>query len=187
MNGRIIFMTEEPSMGQTLRILLPRIFQDFREFEHWLVINHQGKSDLEQSFPKKMLNWQEPGVRFIILRDNDGGDCRALKERLVSKAPAGVSGFQVRIVCQELESWFLGDMEAVAAAYPAAGRHAQFKSLSKLEPDRLTNASDLIQKLTGTGAKVRRAEEIAQHMKPPLNKSSSFQVFLSGVSRFFTH
>ena len=120
MSGRIIFMTEEPSMGQTLRNLLPKVSPEFREFEHWLILNHQGKSDLERSFPKKMRNWQEPGIKFIILRDNDGSDCRDLKLRMVSKAPPDTHEFQVRIVCQELKSWFPGDMQAVTEAYPAA-------------------------------------------------------------------
>ena len=69
MRGRIIFMTEEPSMGQTLRNLLPKVCPEFREFEHWLILNHQGKSDLERSFPKKMRNWQEPGIKFIIIEE----------------------------------------------------------------------------------------------------------------------
>ena len=46
MNGRIIFLTEEASMGATIRNLLPKLYPDFREFEHWLIINHQGKPHL---------------------------------------------------------------------------------------------------------------------------------------------
>ena len=186
MSGRVIFMTEEPSMGQTLRNLLPKVCPDFREFEHWLILNHQGKSDLEQSFPKKMRNWQEPGIKFIILRDNDGSDCRALKLRMVSMAPQDTHEFQVRIVCQELESWFLGDMQAVTEAYPAAKRNLHFKNLSKQDPDQLANASDLIKQLTGTGAKIARAEEIARRMQPTQNRSTSFHVFVRGLRKFLT-
>ena len=51
MSGRIVFMTEELSMDATLRNLLPKLFPDFREFEHWLIIYHQGQSDLERSYP----------------------------------------------------------------------------------------------------------------------------------------
>ena len=53
MKGRVIFMTEERSMGETLRYLLPKLYPDFLENEHWLIINHQGKSDLECSYPRK--------------------------------------------------------------------------------------------------------------------------------------
>ena len=171
-------------MDATLRNLLPKLFPDFREFEHWLIIHHQGKSDLERSYPRKMKEWREKDVRFIILRDNDGSDCLVLKQRLVSKVPNPAPEYLVRIVCQELESWFLGDLAAVVAAYPAAARHRQFKRLSRSDPDQLANASDLIRHLTGTQTKIGRAGEIAKQMQPASNRSSSFQVFVNGLSRF---
>lgn len=171
-------------MEATLRNLLPTMYPEFLEFEHWLIISHQGKSDLEASFPKKMREWREPGVRFIILRDNDGGDCVAIKQKLISKVPANAPEYLMRIVCQELEGWLLGDMDAVAAAYPAAARHASFKSLTKKDPDTLTNAAQLMKDLTGTKTKVARAGNIAKHMQPTKNRSTSFRVFADGLGRF---
>lgn len=173
-------------MDAALRNLLPKLFAEFREYEHWLIIHHQGKSDLERSFPRKMKAWREPGVRFIILRDNDGADCLALKQRLVELVPNHAPDYLVRIVCQELEGWLLGDMAAVAAAYPAASRHQSFKSLSKKDPDTLTNASELMMHLTGTQTKVARATLIAKHMHPARNRSASFKVFASGISGFLS-
>ncbi len=173
-------------MDATLRNLLPKLFPTFREREHWLIIHHQGKSDLERSYPRKMKEWREPGVRFIILRDNDGADCVALKRKLVSNVPDNAPDYLVRIVCQELESWFLGDLDAVAAAYPSAARHQGYKKLSKNDPDKLTNASELMEQLTGTRIKVGRASLIAQHMQPAKNRSISFQVFVSGLDRFLS-
>lgn len=183
MSGRIVFMAEEESMAILLREFLPLAIPDFRENEHWLVLPHQGKSHLEASYPRKMRAWREPGARFVILRDNDGSDCRALKHTLVSKVPPGSPDFLVRIVCQELESWFLGDLNAVATAYPAASRHGSFKSLAKKDPDVLTNASQLLHELTGTAAKRVRAGVIGKHMNPATNRSQSLAAFLSGVSR----
>lgn len=172
-------------MEVTLRALLPKLFPNFRELEHWIIIPHQGKSDLERSYPRKMKEWREPGVRFIILRDNDGADCLALKRQLISKIPDHAPEYLVRIVCQELESWLLGDLPALAVAYSAAARHRQFKSLSKRDPDQLTNAADLVKHLTGTQAKVSRAAMIAKQMQPERNRSASFQVFINGLRRFF--
>ena len=43
-------------------------------------VSHEGKNDLEKSIPRKLRAWREPGVRFVIIRDNDGGDCRRVKE-----------------------------------------------------------------------------------------------------------
>lgn len=84
------------------------------------------------------------GVRILIVRDNDGADCRVLKKRLLSLVPVGAPEHRIRLVCQELESWFLGDLEAVASAYPTARRRALFARLGSRDPDDLTNASDLL-------------------------------------------
>lgn len=79
--GRIVFLLEEESMKQTLRFVIPKIFPDWQEEVHWIPIAHRGKSDLEKSIPRKLRAWSEPNVRFVILRDNDGGDCRERKIR----------------------------------------------------------------------------------------------------------
>lgn len=181
MRGRIIFMTEERSMKAALCKILPKLAPEFREHEHWIILSHEGKADLEKSFPRKVKQWHEPGAQFVILRDNDGGDCRALKRRLLSMLPENAGSCLVRIVCQELESWLIGDADALAAAYPEAGKRDALKRLAKREPDLFTNASELIQQFTGTVAKALRAEQVAIHMEPARNRSTSFQVFLRGV------
>lgn len=181
MSGRIVFLTEEESLEVTLQALLPRAFPGFLEYEHWIAIRHQGKSDLERSYPRKMREWREPGVRFVVLRDNDGADCVAPKDRLAKAVPAGAPGHRIRIVCQELESWFLGDLQAVTAAYPQAGRHPKLRRLAKKDPDSLTNAAALLKELTGTGAKVLRARRIAEQLDPAADRSASFRAMLDAV------
>jgi Domain of unknown function (DUF4276) len=182
MTGRVIFMTEEQSMEKTLRALLPKFSPEFREHEHWLILAHQGKSDLEKSFPRKMRSWGEVGVKFVILRDNDGGDCLLLKKNLAQLASGIAKPCLIRIVCQELESWLLGDLAAVMAAYPSAGKNARLKTIRQSSPDALTNAADLLKQLTGTAAKIARAEKIAEHMEIAENRSTSFNVFWRGLS-----
>jgi len=186
MSGRIVFMTEEESMERALRELLPKVTTDFREGEHWLILSHEGKRDLEKSYPRKMRAWREPGVRFIILRDNDGADCRVLKERLISRIAPGAPGYLVRIVCQELESWFLGDLEALSNAYPGATRERRWRRLTSKDPDTLGDASELVGKLTRTKAKCARATEIASRMDPGRNRSGSFRVFVDGLNRLLS-
>lgn len=170
-------------MKAALCKILPKLAPEFREHEHWVVLSHEGKADLEKSFPRKVKQWQEPGAQFIILRDNDGGDCCALKSRLLSMLPENVESCLVRIVCQELESWLIGDPTALAAAYPGARKQVSLNRLTKRQPDLFTNASELIQQFTGTGAKTLRAEQIAIHMEPGRNRSTSFQVFCRGVEQ----
>ena len=73
---RIVFLLEEPSMVELLRGVLPKVFPEWVESQHWIAVPHNGKSDLEASIPRKLRAWNMPEDRFIIMRDNDGGDCR---------------------------------------------------------------------------------------------------------------
>lgn len=173
-------------MSGTLRALLPRLFPQWVEDEHWLVLTHRGKTALEASIPKKLANWHRPTDRFVILRDNDGSDCKRLKVRLRSLASARpASEVLIRIVCQELESWFLGDLAAVRAAYGRLPSHARQDSSIFRDPDRLTNAADELSKLTGIPGKVARAEVIAPQLQtdPTQNRSISFGAFITGLQR----
>jgi len=182
--GRVIFLVEEESMTETLRELLPKLFPEWRESVHWLALTHRGKSDLEKSSPKNLKGWTEAGARFVILRDNDGGDCRQRKQHLRELASSRQSEVVlIRIVCQELESWFLGDLSAVKAAFSRASADPERFPAKFREPDRLTNAADELARLTGTKTKVSRAKKIAKHLRPDSNRSVSFNHFISGLQR----
>ena len=112
--SRIVFLLEDYSMKVLLDGLLPRLFPELS----FLCVPHEGKQDLEKSLPRKLRAWREPGVRFVVVRDNDGADCRDLKSRLVALcASGGREDALVRIACQEVEAWYLGDPEALAAVY----------------------------------------------------------------------
>ena len=182
MSARVVIMTEEESMTAFLRQVLPVAFPERVQNVDWLIIQHRGKSELEASIARKIRAWREPHVRFLIARDNDGADCKALKARLVLLLPdPPLPPCRVRIVCQQLESWLLGDPDALAAAYPQAGRHPSFRSWTRLDPDGLPNAAELVHHLTRTRAKVTRADAVARHMDPARNRSRSFRVFMEGL------
>ena len=82
MQGRIVFLLEEPSMKFLLDRLLPRLLPGLIEGEHFQCIAHEGKSDLDRSIPRKLAAWREPGVRFVIVRDNDNAVCVEIKTRM---------------------------------------------------------------------------------------------------------
>jgi hypothetical protein len=55
-----------------------------------------------------------PDSFFVVLRDQDSGDCLEIKERLMALCGrAGKEDALVRIACRELESFYLGDLKAV--------------------------------------------------------------------------
>ena len=126
---KLVFLLEEESMKVLLDGLLPRVVPDLS----FQCIAHEGKSDLEESIPRKLRAWREPGVRFVILRDNDGAHCVGLKERLLKICrDAGREDTLVRIVCEELEAWYLGDPYALAEAFEneklaGIGQKAKFR------------------------------------------------------------
>jgi hypothetical protein len=137
---KIVFLVEEPSMDELLQGILPKILPSTLKFQ---IIPHQGKTDLESSIPKKLRGWREPDVRFVVLRDNDSGDCKKLKRKLVRMcSEAGRPDTLVRIVCQELESWLLGDLNALSVAYNEPKIRDQEKKAKFREPDKLSNASE---------------------------------------------
>lgn len=179
-----VIFTEEPSMELVLRALIARHFPEAVEFMDWMILSHSGKSHLEKQFPGQMQRWKWGRPVFVILRDNDGADCIELKNRLHDLAAASGHAFKIRIVCQELEGWLIGDSVAVAAAYP---RCKFSNSTAKYrDPDRLTNASDEITQLTGDRTKRDRAARIAAHLDPARNCSRSFQVFFATLQELLT-
>jgi hypothetical protein len=122
---RLVFLLEEPSMKNVLEILLPKIIphESPRAIEYSLH-SHSGKSELKKSIPKKIKifgrqhSYNEP-VIVVILHDQHSHDCVSLKHELVELCrSSGNYPFLIRIVCKELESWYLGDMEAIEKAYP---------------------------------------------------------------------
>ena len=164
-------------MKECLEVLIPRLWPNSISGKNWIVLSFQGKNDLEKSIPKKMRSWNYGNPHFIILRDNDGGDCLAMKRRLCDIAQRGNRPFHVRIVCQALESWLLGDFDAIKQAYPriaAVSNRPKFRN-----PDALTNPSQHLDSLVNEHTKTDRAKNISQQFDLTANRSKSFNVFIS--------
>ena len=177
----IVILTEEASMQACLEIVIPQLWTDSVLGVDWIVLSFQGKSDLKKSIPKKMRGWNYRNPHFVILGDNDGRNCRAFKQELCDIAKPYKKPFSVRIVCQELESWLLGDLAAIKQAYPKAAipkNKAKFR-----KPDKLGNASQELDRLIQARAKTGRAKKIAKHLDFRGNGSVSFQVFIRTLQR----
>ena len=160
--------------------LLPRLFPDLQ----FLCVPHQGKDDLEKSIPRKLRGWREPGVRFVIVRDNDRGDCLALKDRLRELcSDRSERDWLIRIACQELEAWYLGEPDALADAFGKdslrrIGSRARFR-----RPDAVPHPADALTSLVPKFQKVSGARLLAKHLTRERNRSPSFQTTLAGIER----
>jgi hypothetical protein len=190
---------EEFSARVTLDILLPKILSG----EHtWNIRDFRGKHDLIAKLPgllRGYKTWMPEDYRIVVLVDRDRQDCQKLKIELeniatnvglITKTIATGQSFQVlnRNAIEELEAWFLGDVEAIAAAYPGVPQTLAEQTRYR-NPDALQGGTweALEQVLQNAGyhlgglKKVRAAREIAQYMNPPVNRSPSFQAFYQGL------
>jgi Domain of unknown function (DUF4276) len=177
--SRVVFLLEEPSMKVLLEGLLPRLLPSLP----FLCITHEGKQDLERSIPRKLKAWREPGVRFVVVRDNDRGDCHALKARLADLCrEGGHPETLIRIACQELEAWYLGEPEALAKAYgdrlSGLANKARYRN-----PDALPRPSEELAKLVPAYQKISGARRLGPLLSEEGNRSKSFHVFLAGARR----
>ncbi|MEU7786471.1 DUF4276 family protein [Amycolatopsis sp. NPDC049159] len=186
-------LVEEQSAEAALKTLVPKIVGEDVSFA---VRRFQGKQDLLKRLPGILrgfaarISWE--ALRVVVLVDRDTEDCRELKRHLVEVGEeAGLPSEFIlhRVVIDELESWFLGDVPALCAAYDKVpkdlGKQARYR-----DPDDTGKASRALEDLLRSKGylrdrlpKVAAAEAIAPHMDIENNRSKSFQVFRDGLRR----
>ncbi|MCB9881427.1 MAG: DUF4276 family protein [Planctomycetes bacterium] len=177
---RLIFLLEEYSMKVFLEGILPRLFPTLA----FLCIPHEGKQNLEQSISRKLRAWRTPGDRFLVLRDNDGAECSALKARLVDRCREGRrEDTVVRLACQELEAFYLGDPEALAQTLGDHSLRGLENRARYRDPDTVSNPSAALRELIPEFQKVSGARRMARSMVRERNRSSSFHALLTGIEK----
>lgn len=190
---RLEFLVEEKSMAEVLRVLLPRILPEPWELNvNYFIRPHEGKSDLKRSIPKKLKGFAQHKHQvtgFIILQDQDSNDCKELKRELVELCQvcqASNIRFLVRIVCHELESWYLGDTRAIEEVFPRFDR-TKYKGKSIfLRPDDYPSPKANLKKIVGDYQQIATAKKIAEHIDVANNKSESLRQFVSGLLGFIS-
>lgn len=180
-------LVEELSMKNFLSGLLPRILPEGFELNtNCFVRAHEGKQDLQKSIPKKVRAFQclSKPVRVVIIQDLDSSDCLILKSKLQALVTENATiPSLIRIACKELESWYLGDMNAVAKVYPSFRAEKYLKKSVFRNPD-LCNASNELSKMIPSFQKGFASKEIPRYIDINNNNSESFNQFVSGFKRF---
>jgi hypothetical protein len=197
----IEFLVEEPSAEAALTELLPRCIMGDAT---WTIHVYQGKQDLLSKLPDRLkgyARWLPTDWHIVVLLDNDRGDCHRLKYDLEQAAvQAGLSTpsnkkpdgrFQVinRIAMEELEAWFLGDVEALRKAYPGIPRSLHRKARYR-DPDCITGGTwEALEYLLRRAGyfkeglrKIEAARNIAREMDPARNRSRSFCCFRDAMA-----
>lgn len=129
------FLVEEASLESALTQLLPKIVPSTVSSK---IHAFRGKPDLLAKLPDRLKGyqaWLPPDWKIVILIAQDREDCLELKEKLeIMAISSGLitksscqkdKSFQVlnRIVVEELEAWFFGDVQAIRQAYPKVSAH----------------------------------------------------------------
>jgi len=180
----LVFLLEEPSAKAMLQGLLPNLVTDFTV--RYIVF--KGKQDLDKQIVARLRYYLVPNARFVVLRDKDSADCRAVKTKLIGKCrKAGKDQALVRIACHQIESWYLADLAAVERGLGLKGIAAKQNKQKYREPDRLANAADELAVLTGQlYQKIGGSRAIGPHLDVANNRSHSFGVFVAGIRKLVT-
>lgn len=176
MTRTLVLLLEEPSAQAMLEGLLPRVLPLGMELRF---VVFEGKQDLEKQLERRLSLWQAPNSLFVVLRDQDAGDCRKIKGQLSAKcAAAGREDALVRIACRELVSWYLGDLAAVEEAFCQRGLARLALKAKYKQPDLLGSPSAELEALTrGQYQKVEGSRKLGPLLNLEGNLSHSFQVF----------
>jgi len=183
MTKELVFLLEERSAGAMLGSLLPRLIGNEIACR---MIPFEGKQDLEKHLVRRVRGYHNANARFIVLRDQDSGDCMVLRQRLMDLCDQ--SGKRraclVRIACTELEAFYLADLAAVEAALDLDGLAKQQCGRKLRTADRLANPSQELRKLTrGKYQKIAGSRGIGKHLDLDNERSPSFLNLIRGIRR----
>lgn len=183
----LVFLLEERSAEEMLKGVLPKLLPAHIN-TRYLVF--EGKQDLEKQLQKRLQGWRLPNTVFLVMRDKDGGDGPIIKQQLMQKVID--SGKQqatlVRIACTELESFYLGDLNAVEHGLGIANLAKKQNDKKYRTPDVLSNAAQELKRLTQNQyEKVSGSRAISAFLKVDgSNRSHSFNVLLTGINKLIT-
>jgi hypothetical protein len=182
MTPHLVFLLEERAAKEMLDGFLPRLFPHPVSYR---CIVFEGKQDLEKQLVRRMRGYQVPGAKFIVVRDQDSGDCHLIKRNLSELCgQAGHPEALVRIPCRELESWYLADLGAVGEGLGIRSITALQNKSKYRSPDELTSPAFELNRLTkGRYQKISGSRAIGPHLNPANVRSNSFKIFVEGLKR----
>lgn len=184
---RIEFLLEEQSMANFLEIILPKILpHGFVLNENCFLRPHRGKSDLQKSIPRKIKVFSRfhEQAKIVIIHDQDSSDCVSLKTELEQLChDNGDCPVLIRIACRELESWYLGDMDAIESVYHRF-KADKYRNTAKFRNPDVCNPSDELAKIIPEFQQGYASKTIPKYMNISQNNSESFTQFVRGLSKF---
>jgi len=206
-------LVEDSSGAKLIEALMPHVIGPEGEPHTWRIHPYKGIGRIPQGLTAKadpakralldqlsrLLSGygKTPGVdAVVVVMDNDKRNCKEflaeLNAILTRCSPAPRTLF--RLAIEEMEAWFLGDQQALLAAYPKAKKDV----LARYKQDSICNTWELLADAVYPGGqasiykagwplpgqiKHEWAEKIAPYMNVEINASHSFGKFRDGVRR----
>jgi hypothetical protein len=182
MMRELVFFLEEESAKVLLEHLFPLLIPEGSRIQARFIV-FEGKQDLDKQLPRKMRGYLNPYARFIVMRDQDSGDCKKIKKSLTALCGADHRPrTKVRIACRELESFYLGDLRAVESGLGIRGLAARQNKAKFRDPDLLAAPARELEKLTGNRyQKFAGSRAIAPHLVLEAPRSRSFRHLLQAI------
>ncbi|GHT11510.1 hypothetical protein FACS1894170_05190 [Planctomycetales bacterium] len=178
----ILFLLEEFSAEEMLKGFIQRCFPSlqgrcqYRQF--------RGKDNLLKRLPHVVQDYANQCSTIIILCDQDNDDCMQLKNKMIGLCRK--AGFQskciVRILCHELESWYLAQLDVVANRFGVtelAKRQDHY-----MNPDSIKDPCKELKRMTKENyQKVKGSRIMGQFINPDVTRSTSFKHFVAVLKR----
>jgi hypothetical protein len=206
-------LVEDASGAQLVEALLPAVIGPHGDRHTWRVHPYKGigrlpaglsakgdpaKRALLNQLPRLLAGYgKTAGIdALVVLLDSDRRDCKVflseLKALLRKCQPAPNAMF--RLAIEEMEAWFLGDRQALLAAYPRAKKDVlvRYKQDSvcgtwELLADAIHPGGSTAAQKTGWPLPGQLKHEWAQRIGPRMNiehnQSPSFCKFRDGLRR----
>jgi hypothetical protein len=182
--SELVFLLEEASAKAMLEQLVPRLIGSEIPSRY---IAFEGKQDLEKQLARRIRGYLNPEARFIVVRDLDSNpDCKKVKSSMLAKVDATgkISRTLVRIACQELEAFYLGDLQAVETALNLKNLAAHQNKSRFRDPDSIVNPKFELRSLTNSlYTQVSGSRLIGQHLNLDNTRSRSFAHLIDAIRR----
>lgn len=208
-------LTEDKSGSYVLDGLMVKLLRKARKEHTWAVRPHRGKghwpkspmasprrmaSGLLDLLPAKLRAYESvfspQQLLLVVVLDADDEPPAGLRDKLRSLAVLHAPTLPVIIglSVEEMESWLLGDFQAIARAYPKADR----SRMQHYQQDSVCGTWQILaevllqedaQRLIEIGYpavgqyKSEWAQKIVPYMEPERNRSPSFQEFRSQLEK----
>ena len=178
-------LTEERSFQPVFERIVSDLFPNGIPFK---VHPHQGKQDLLRALKTVVpILSRQSTARILVAVDQDFDNCLNLKSELQEALQGCTTPYKIRIVCRDLECWFLGDFEAIGKAYPRFkpslySSKARFRDVDAI-PHSASAILKIVPELFGRKhlPKIEFSGKVSEFLTVDRNRSVSFGHMVSAI------